>query len=60
MFNQEIGLNNVEDAKIWLTSSKGLLNGFVLAKTGNNSHRTSPIYLTYILLLLEMKMIYKN
>lgn len=46
MFNQEIGLNNVEDAKIWLTSSKGLLNGFVLAKTGNNSHRTSPIYLS--------------
>lgn len=47
MYNQEtVGLNNIEDAKVWLTTSKGLLNGFVLAQSNNNAHRTSPIYLS--------------
>lgn len=44
--NEAFALNNIENPQIWLLNPKGLLNGFVIAKDKNNSHRTSPIFLS--------------
>lgn len=47
--NEAFALNNVENPQIWLLNAKGLLNGFVIAKDKNNSHRTSPVFLSDLL-----------